>query len=726
MTEPVSDADLEVCAAEPIHVPGTIQPHGVLLGLDPATLAVVRTSANTEALLGRPAEAVLGAHLAELLEAVPLADVAAPDLTLVNPLALHLADGRPVEGVLSRSGGLLVLELEPVAPDDEGFDTSYLRIRSLLQRLQGAGDLEELVAATAGEVRRLTGFDRVMVYRFDPEWNGEVVAEDRREDLEPFLGLWYPASDIPPQARDLYAATWLRLIASVDYVPAPILPSATGLDGAPLDLGDTVLRSVSPVHLEYLRNMGVAASMSISIKHGGRLWGLVACHHQDRAHRPPYRVRAVAELVGQLVSTLLPGVEETGSHERSMATGVARGRIADALATGGTDPLKVLEGIADDVLALAGADGAAVRAGGRTLLLGRTPGPDEVAAVVRAARAGATDEVVAVDSLGDEALKDVASGVAVAPVGAGGEQWVAWFRPELLRDVSWGGDPRQKVVKEGERISPRLSFARWTETVRLRSRPWEARELEGAAWFGRHLADVLLRESVARAEVIDTVQRTLLLEALPKVPGVELAARYVPGEGDAVGGDWYDVFWLPGGRIAVAVGDVAGHGLGSAPAMAQLRHGLRAYLLKEDDPGAALDRLDELVRHLLPDDLASLVVADLDPATGRMRVANAGHLPPVLVRGGVGELLATARGPALGVVPGFGYGHADLQLDPGDALLLFTDGLVERRREGIDVSLERLRSAASALPPDLEDACDAVLSMAPGSDDVTLLALRRA
>ncbi len=259
VTELVSDLDLEVCAREPIRVPGAIQPHGVLLALDDE-LRIVRASSNSQVLLDRSVDELLGLPVGEVLANVPFADLAQPDLTLVNPMSLRLRSGVAVDGVASRSGGLLLLELEP-GTDDDGVDTSYLQIRALLQRLQHSGTLEELVEVTATEVRRLTGFDRVMVYRFDAEWNGEVVGEARRDDLVPFLGLWYPSSDIPAQARALYAASWLRLIASVDYEPAPILPAATGVDGEPLDLGSAVLRSVSPVHLEYLRNIDDATPM---------------------------------------------------------------------------------------------------------------------------------------------------------------------------------------------------------------------------------------------------------------------------------------------------------------------------------------------------------------------------------------------------------------------------------------------------------------------------------
>jgi hypothetical protein len=429
----------------------------------------------------------------------------------------------------------------------------------------------------------------------------------------------------------------------------------------------------------------------------------------------------VAELVGQLVSALLPGIEEAGSLERSLEVRSGRGAIADALAARGTE---ALEDLGEEVLELTGATGAVVRTRGRQLVLGDVPPLEVVPAIVAAAADGPVESLAAVDPALD-AHKDVASGALVTRVAGSPDQYVVWFRPELLRDVTWGGDPRSQVVHVGARISPRRSFEAWTETVRRRARRWDQVEVDAAEWLGRHLTDVLLREAQAQGQLADTLQRTLLLESLPSVPGAQLAARYRPGADDALGGDWYDVFFLPGDRVVVAVGDVAGHGIGVAPAMAQLRHGLRAYLLKEASPGDALVRLNELVGHLLPDDLASVVVVELDPATGRVRLANAGHLPPVLAGTGAARLLEDVRGPALGVVPDPSYEHAELELGTGETLLLYTDGLIQSRAEALDTGLERLRLASESLPADLDVACEAVLDLQVGDDDVTVLALRR-
>src|SRR5918997_1321103 len=191
----------------------------------------------------------------------------------------------------------------------------HARLALVLQRLSASGTLDELTASLARDVRALTGFDRVMVYRFDPEWTGEVVAEDRRAELEPFHGLRYPASDIPAQARALYATNWLRLIPDARYTASPLVPPLNPLTGGPVDLSGSILRSVSPVHLEYLANMGVLASMSVSLIDRGRLWGLIACHHYAGPHRPSVADRTAAEFLGRTASLLLHTTVEAGERD---------------------------------------------------------------------------------------------------------------------------------------------------------------------------------------------------------------------------------------------------------------------------------------------------------------------------------------------------------------------------------------------------------------------------
>jgi light-regulated signal transduction histidine kinase (bacteriophytochrome) len=728
VTVPTDDALLR-CADEPIAVPGAIQPHGALLAVTEPDLTVVVASTNAVDLFGYQ---VTGLPLPDLLDdddAARLHRALAGDLSEANPVRMQI--GGDVDVVLHRADGLLIAEFEPVAGAEEAGTAWHRRLPTVLQRLAATVTLDELTAALARDVRALTGYDRVMVYRFDARWNGEVVAEDKREDLEPFFGLRYPASDIPAQARALYATNWLRIIPDATYRPVPLDPPFHPRTGRPLDLSASMLRSVSPVHLEYLANMGVVSSMSVSLIDRGRLWGLIACHHYAGPHRPSYTDRVAAEFLGRTASLLLQTKVAAGEQEGVVE--VAQ-RAAELTAAVGRTPRALPAALTEQdvtVLDLLPADGAAVRLGGQLRLLGTTPPADRVPALVSgllAAGVTATDAVASV--LPETAdLADTASGVLVVPVG--GDDFLAWFRPETLREVVWAGNPYQSktaITDAGPRLSPRRSFDAWSETVRETSRPWREHEIAAARSLASHLTDAVLNRASEDNRLAGVLQRTLLLEELPKVPGVELAARYLPSSEDVVGGDWYDLVPLPGGRIAIVLGDVAGHGLAAAAITAQLRHALRAHLLRAAGPGAALDGLNEVISALLPGEMATAVIAELDPRTGEVAIASAGHLPPLHATTTGTGYVREGRGPALGVLDEVGYPEARLQLAGDDRLLLFSDGLVERRGgPTLSDGLEALRDAVAAAPVDPHQLLDAVLeAMHPqGSDDVTLVGIAR-
>ncbi len=727
MTGPADDEALQRCADEPIAIPGAVQPHGVLLAVTEPGLDVVVASANAVDLFGRPA-----GNLAEVLDDDALArlrDGLAGDLAEVNPLRMTIG-GAEVDLVLHRADGLLLTEWEPVAGAEQAGQAWHRRLPTVLQRLSASTTLEQLSATLARDVRGLTGFDRVMVYRFDADWNGEVIAEARREDLEPFLALRFPAGDIPAQARALYTTNWMRLIPDAGYQRVPLEPAANPLTGRPLDLSGAMLRSVSPVHLEYLANMGVVSSMSVSLIDRGRLWGLISCHHYAGPHRPSYADRTATEFLGRTASLLLHTVVSAGETEGVVE--VAE-RAAELAAAVGRTPRALGAALTEQdvtVLDLLPASGAAVRLGGQLRLLGTTPPADRIPALVAALVAAdvpATDSAARVVP-GAADLADSASGVLAVPVGAG--DFLAWFRPETLREVTWGGNPYAATVAQtddGPRLSPRRSFSAWSETVRGTSRPWRAHEIAGARALAEHLAAATLSRSEEDNRLAGALQRTLLLEELPKVPGVAMAARYVPSSEDVVGGDWYDLVLLPGGRLAVVLGDVAGHGLAAASVTAQLRHALRAHLLRAAGPAAALEMLNEVTGALLPGEMATVVVAALDPGTGDVVVASAGHLPVLHAHDGAADYVTGGRGPALGVLDAPTYAEARLTLAGDDRLVLFSDGLVERGRGGLGAGLDALRDAVAAGPVGPEALLETVLGALapPDTDDVTVLALAR-
>ena len=279
----VIQPDLDICAREPIHIPGSIQPHGYLFVLNEADLTVAAVSGNaadalelpSTALIGRPIVAFIASTTSVDLEAALRAPYAETEIR-VRFLRSPLSD--EWDGLIHRSEALMLLELVPRMPADRA-ETLFRQVRFAVERIRESAKEESACQALAVGIRRLTGFDRVMVYRFDLDWNGEVVAEDKAENACSYYGHTFPASDIPPQVRALYTSDPVRLIPDISYIPSRIYPATLTPSGQPIDLSKVILHSVSPVHLEYLANMGVVASMSVSVVRDGLLWGMVACHH---------------------------------------------------------------------------------------------------------------------------------------------------------------------------------------------------------------------------------------------------------------------------------------------------------------------------------------------------------------------------------------------------------------------------------------------------------------
>jgi hypothetical protein len=368
---------------------------------------------------------------------------------------------------------------------------------------------------------------------------------------------------------------------------------------------------------------------------------------------------------------------------------------------------------------------------------GRVPPVDVVGDLVDRVQAGDDRaDVVAVDSV--PTAYPALAGHVTTMCGAlvmvlSPDQFVVWARPEQVRTVDWGGDPHNKAIarREGDtvRISPRLSFERWQETVRLRSTPWTAAETELAGQLRNNLRDALYGRARRLATVAETLQRSMLPD-LPQVGGWRLHADYAPSVGGDVGGDWYDVVQLPTGEVACVQGDVAGHGIAAAGTMSQLRNALRAYLVEERSPSGVLTRLSRLTGQLLPLALATATVAVVEPATGLVRVATAGH-PPVchVPAGGDARLVDVEPWPPLGVVQDGSSSPREqaVTLEPGEALVLYSDGLVERRSESIDVGLDRLLRVATGTS-DATALCVKLMTDCrdpDGDDDATVLTISR-
>jgi chemotaxis family two-component system sensor kinase Cph1 len=729
--------DLDNCAREPIHTPGSIQPRGVLLAVEEQGRIIIQASANLLDEVGVEARDALGSELIEVIgtaadSAVTRALGYFGDLRERNPVEIVImVDGAPVEfdAILHRAAdGVLLLELERATGDRPfTFPNTYLAVRGTVAELNRAATLEELYKITSREVRDLTGFDRVMVYRYDDEFNGEVVAEDKRADLESFLGLHYPASDIPAQARALYEKNWIRLISDVDYEPALLERDLKNDDLQPLDLTFATLRSVSPIHLEYLRNMGVRASMSISLLRHGTLWGLIACHHYSGPHTPPYGVRTAAEFLGSTLSLRLVDRSDETDLRMLVESQSVLAKLARVMQDDSKSLPSALLG-SPGLLDLLPADGIAVAFAGRTASMGIVPEEKAVDAIARWARDAGEDEASVTDSLSLalpelDIAPEVAAGALAIPLP--GDQYIIWFRVEAVQSVDWSGDPNHKANEaknESVRLSPRKSFDRWREVVRLRSTPWSPPQVESAAAIRSLAVESLYVRAGRELQLTESLQRSLLPSSLPSIPDWTLTALYEPAEGH-IGGDWYDAVMLSDDTVVMVLGDVAGHGLVAAGTMAELRNALRAHLVATQSPAMALSGLREFADTLLPTVFATVFVAAVNTRTGQVRAVSAGHLTPYLLSSGTPSAPTVRTSPPIGVAR-IEATTAEFVIPHGGTLVLFSDGLVERREEDITTGLDRLTSALARLGP---EASATEIASAVGTlgnrDDATVLTI---
>ncbi len=491
MNDATYQVDLTNCDREPIHILGAIQPFGFLLAL------------STDWLIGRDPDELLGLPLLDVFTSEAVHAIR-NRLTLLRGadtaerlFALALTgDGRPYDVALHFADGQVVIEAEPAQVEN---GDSAGTIRAMMGRLDRAEGVEAFLREGSRQVRALTGFDRVMVYRFDAEGAGEVVAEAARSGIGSFLGLHYPASDIPAQARALYIRNLFRIIADVGAPPVPIVP-ALDPAGAPLDLSLAGLRAVSPIHIEYLTNMGVAASLSISIVIDGRLWGLFACHHYS-PRLPSLERRSLAELFGQMFAMKLESRERQATGDFTERARHVADRLLQQVAGDATlldDPTWLAETINDVIEA----DGVGVSINGRIALSGLTPPERAFARLVRALNGAAAGKVHAADSITaffPEAAEyaDVAAGMLALPISRSPRDYVVLFRQEIVRTVRWAGDPHKPAEygPNGPRLTPRKSFETWSELVRGRSKPFSPAEIRVAETLRATLIEVVLRLS---------------------------------------------------------------------------------------------------------------------------------------------------------------------------------------------------------------------------------------
>ncbi|MBD2663389.1 phytochrome-like protein [Richelia sinica FACHB-800] len=511
------------CDREPIHIPNAIQPHGVLLIFNEDNWQITLVSDNTDSILGYSPQELLNQSLSKILSTEDIDAITHcldRDFEAINPLNLKVCNAAQetinFSGIVHRSlENLIILELEPVHQKETyDFLGFYQLTRQLLAKIKHASNVSILSQLIAEEIREITNFDRVMVYRFDLDGSGEVIAEAKQPDLHTYLGLRYPDSDIPKQAKELYRLNKLRLIPNVNYQPAALIPNLSPVTQKSPDLSLSVLRSVSPLHIEYLQNMQVGASMSISILKNNRLWGLIACHHQSSKYIS-YHVRTFCELIGQLMSIELSNKEDQENLNDKITLKNLLSHFVESISES-EDFIDVLSQNKSRLLQLVNASGAAVISNNVIMLLGRTPLENQVQELIDWIIPNLQNNLYYTNALPQvyspaEQFKELSSGIIAISITKTHRNLIIWFRPEVIQTVDWGGNPeKQKNIDEKGNLilSPRKSFEKWQEIVQLKSLPWQKYEIEAVIELRSVIVGIILKKADELAVINEQLQES--------------------------------------------------------------------------------------------------------------------------------------------------------------------------------------------------------------------------
>ena len=526
---------LDNCHEEPIHIPGSIQPHGMLVVIGRHDFIIKQVSENIIRFTGEPADFFLGKKVTELLGEsfytflnVALnseSKYARTANSIKVRLSLSLVENVLFDAVFHCEGDLVLIDVEQ-SPQDISiqYASYYHKIKEFTRSLSEHAELQAIFERSVAEVRDLTGYDRVMLYRFDHEYNGEVIAESKVDKLNSFLGQHFPESDIPAQARSLYVKNKVRIIADVNAQPSALVPLLHPDTDGPTDLGFSMLRSVSPIHIQYLKNMGVCASMSISIIVDDHLWGLIACHHYS-PHRVSVETREAALFLSVLISHLITTNDRSQARLYDSELLALNARLAENM----VQVVNYVDGLRKDIpamLGLANAEGVVWNLEGHAESYGRTPSDEQTEQLVDwlFTKVGKSF-LFHTHKLSDinpefREFAGVASGILFIVLSFTDRQFFLWVRPEVMNTKHWGGKPEKTIefLDDGShRLMPRRSFELWKEKVRFTSAPFNEIEIRNVLKFRNTMQNYLmvntelLRERNADLER-KIAQRTLSLE----------------------------------------------------------------------------------------------------------------------------------------------------------------------------------------------------------------------
>lgn len=544
--------DLSRCDEEPIHIIRQIQSHAALLVVSFPDYTILHASLNTKEILGIPPVDLLSQNLNRFLDSQYLEQIS------TNLLQEHIEDGNPIQIdffgsqkleehqnlIINKTSQGILLEFEQRFG---GVSRSkfFHRMDRAIQNIQEIQEMDQLFESAAKEIKVLTDYDRVMIYQFDKDYNGTVIAEVKEDQLEAFLGLRYPASDIPSQARALFLKNQVRIIADTKALPSPIRPSLNPQTEEPLDLSLSVARGVSPIHLEYLSNMGVRATMSVAIVLEGKLWGLIACHHYT-PKLIDYRLRTMIRFLGRVISGHLT-LHATNEFRRlNLQVNKIRSQLFERMG----EEWDVVGGLTQSnpsFLDLTEASGGAILLDKQLHITGKTPPVQEVEKLIDWLKHSQSSSVFSTQHL--SSVYPAAKGYAAQAAGLLAiriteNEFILWFREEVRQLVTWGGNPEKAISKseEGFRLSPRKSFEKWQQEVAYTSTPWQNYQIDAAIALRNDVKDFIIQKYQEVKELnADLLKAYQNMESFSYTVGHDLRAplRSIKGFAEIIQEDYY-------------------------------------------------------------------------------------------------------------------------------------------------------------------------------------------
>jgi two-component system, chemotaxis family, sensor kinase Cph1 len=479
--------DSEFCGSLPIHLINHIQPYGVLVVVEMATGKIIQVSENAERVFRTSLREIVSSPLSRFVSQADLtAFHAKNDLTRKDlvPVVWTIAE-RKYLALVHPEDPLLLIEIDLkdyVESGENSFISVYQEIKYAMGLVQNAASVKDVVQITASELKRISGFDKVMVYRFDKDWNGTVIAEQMEPGMESYEGFTFPASDVPEPARRLYLKNPYRFIPTREYEPVKLYPVINPLTQSFLDLSDCNVRAVATVHLEYLKNMGVSSSMSTRIMVGDKLWGLISCHHRTDLEMS-FEKCSIFEMISNIVSAKIASLQSGEKHILDSALRENYKKLVEEAYRKDNLSSTLLESD-PDLLQLFNAQGAAISKRGKVMTKGMVPDEENLNEFILWLHTKQLKTVFHSDSLSthyDNAVvyKEKASGTLVIPVNAAEDEYILLFRTEVVKVIDWGGDPNQRIIFDEDRKNyhPRNSFRKWRQQVEGTSVPWRDEEI---------------------------------------------------------------------------------------------------------------------------------------------------------------------------------------------------------------------------------------------------------